>query len=158
MTDENDPRISDLWRGQRTSILQLWAAFRNIGAQYFIRDGRQRAIRIQLNDVNGRLIVLDEALIPESAFDDLRLALQDLYERRVTENEEQGLLAQYRGDRDTRSMQRGGVVSRRDPDEAKAEIRRCYAEAARRASQPDIPLAAWKTEEDRAAREETTPS
>ncbi|MET8746344.1 hypothetical protein [Streptomyces sp. NPDC004728] len=158
MTDENDPRISDLWRGQRTPILQLWAAFRKIGDQYFIRDGRQRAIRIQLCDVNGRPIVLEEALIPESAFDDLRLALNDLYERRITENEEQGRLAQYCGDRGTRSMRHGGVDSRRDPDEAKAEIRRCYAEAARRASQPDIPLTAWKTEGDQAATEETTPS
>ncbi|MEE1812661.1 hypothetical protein [Streptomyces sp. BE133] len=137
MTDENDPRISDLWRGQRTPILQLWAAFRNIGAQYFIRHGRQRAIQIQLNDANGRPIVLEEALIPESAVDDLLLALHDLYERRVTDNKELGWLDQYCADRDVRSMQRGGVVSRQDPDEAKAEIRARYAEAARRAIQPE---------------------
>ncbi|MEV6165767.1 hypothetical protein AB0L71_28410 [Streptomyces sp. NPDC052052] len=140
MTDENDPRISDLWRGQRTPILQLWATFRTIGAQYFIRHGRQHAIQIRFYDVNGQPIVLEEALIPESAFDDLLLALRDLRDRRIKENEQQGWLDQYRADRDIKSMHSGGVVSRKDPDKAKAAIRAGYAEAARRAIQPDSPF------------------
>ncbi|MFE7106612.1 hypothetical protein ACFU98_35230 [Streptomyces sp. NPDC057575] len=134
---DDDPQLSDLWRGQQAQIESLSAALRNIGAQYVIRDGGQPAIRIQLCGVNGRPIVLDEALIPISAIDDLRLALNDLYERRITENEEQGRLAQYRAERDIRSMQRGGVVSRKDPSKARAEIRASFAEAARRAIQPD---------------------
>ncbi|MER5613273.1 hypothetical protein [Streptomyces sp. NPDC002215] len=134
---DDDPRLSDLWRGQRAQILSLSAAFRNIGAQYVIRDGGQPAIQIQLCGVNDRPIVPDEALIPMSAVDDLLFALQQLHRLRITENEALGLLAQYCGERDIRSMERGGVVSREDPSKARAEIRASFSEAARRAIQPD---------------------
>jgi hypothetical protein len=131
--DDDDPRLSPLWRGRRAPFAAFQAALRGVAGAYDLRDGRSddpmSRIAVSIDDWYGQRIV-PARRIPVTAFDDLLHSVQQLRGRQFAENRRSGWTIQAQTD--CWAANREQLLARGDdPDEFRQRLRTEYAEAAR---------------------------